>query len=262
MEFISKSVQDGNIWYLRKVVPGGFQFMPDQPRMFIATIGKYQHDRIEYALLGRSVQRIELMHSDAPESKDAALKILEKYKSVVHLHEVNPWEYLEILSLALRLVNENPKYTPEFHIGLGTRVMTMALAMAALFTESEMFFVVEDEEMKPRELMEISVLPTSPIAAQKRTLLKILSDMKGKEAISAEVLRKKIKEIHAERTHEFPPGYVIPSSASLSKHLKTLESWGFIRRTKIGKKTHIQLTKLGETVLEMKLSRRNLWSDR
>lgn len=235
---------------------------PTQQRMFIATIGKYQHDRIEYALLGRSVHRIELMHSDAQESKDAAFKILDKYKSVVHLHEVDPWNYLEILSLALNIVNKNPKFAPEFHIGLGTRVMTMALAMAALFTESEMFLVVEDETMRPRELMEIPVLPTSPIAAQKRAILQILSRMKGKSVESAQGLRRVIKEMEEKSRTQFPEGYVIPTPATLSKHLKTLEAWGFIQRSKVGVTKQIQLTSLGETVLEMKLSRRNLWSDR
>jgi len=230
--------------------------------MFIATIGKYQHDRIEFALVQRSVQRIEIMHSAAPESREAAETIREKHKGLTHIHEVDPWDYLGILSLALKTVNSNPGYIPEFHIGLGTRVMTMALAMAALFTESEMFLVVEDEDYSPRELLNIPVLPTTPIAAQKRTILKVLDGLKGKAIESASLLRRKIREIESTQEGFLPKRYVIPSSATLSKHLKPLEAWGFVERRKTGKTKSIRLTKLGEAVLEMKLSRRNIWSDR
>lgn len=238
----------------------GVKLSDSNATLLIATIGLYQQDRLEFALMQRRIEKIELIHSPADESKNAARAIKKKYGQLVTLHESDPWDYLSLLSLALRIADSNPKYTPEFHIGLGTRVMTMALAMAAFFTNSQMFLVVEDEDRKPRELVEIPILPMNPMSAQKKTILKVLRDLDGQKAESQVALRRHVRDwIEREGTGAKAPN--VPSVASVSRHLKYLERVGFVERKKEGKENWVALTELGRTVLSMKETRKRIWNE-
>ena len=227
--------------------------------MFIATIGFYQQSRLEFALMERSVERIELIHSSAEKSKEGAMGIKNKYPHRVNLHEADAWNYLELLNLALSIVNENPDYIPEFHIGLGTRVMTMALAMAAIFTDSKMFLVIE-EEREPKDLIEIPLLPLTTLSAQKKFIMRVLRGMEDTEAESQRALQKAMAQARRERGLT-PEEEEPPSMSSISRHLRDLDRWDFVERVRRGRHKAVRLTNLGQTVLAMKETRETIWKD-
>lgn len=230
----------------------------EKKRLMIATIGLYEQDRINFAMLERSIKKVVLLHSSHERSKQAAEQVRQMYGSdKVDMMEVDPWDYQGLLSLALKLPEDYNGFSPEYHVGLGTRVMTMALAMAALFTGYPIFMVVEDEERTIRKLQEIPHLPLNPISMQKREILEVL-DKSGKRYPSITSLVKDVKAHFKEALAETRINQEI---ARIYRHVSKLVEWGFAEWGKDGRETWIQITSLGETVLYLKNSRRRIWSN-
>ncbi|NHJ15270.1 MAG: hypothetical protein EAX95_16435, partial [Candidatus Thorarchaeota archaeon] len=162
-------------------------------RLMVATIGLHEHSRIEFAIARRPASSIVMIHSSHEKSRNAAKRIEEKYGStMVKCIERDPWDYEGLLITAMTVPESYPELIPEYHIGLGTRVMTMALALAAMFTGSEMYIVIEDEEKTMRELKEIPLLPFRMMQIQKRIYLDVLAEAenkgKGNEGFESKVL--------------------------------------------------------------------------
>ncbi len=229
----------------------------DSDRLVIATIGLYAHDRISFAIARRPVQKMVILHSKDPRSHDAAKQLQSEYgKEMVDLIEVDPWDFEALLITALDLPNKYPDFTPEYHIGLGTRVMTMALAISALFLGYEMYMVIEDEEHTMRSIKLIRSLPLHPISPQKKLILTVLNDHPDGIHGIRELVRA-IRRLKEESTDDAIRDAEI---SNYNKHVRDLAEWEFVSVNKKERKNLIKITNLGAAILSLKRHRRNIWS--
>lgn len=230
----------------------------DENRVMIATIGLYEHDRIRFAISERPVQHIVLLHSSAEPSKEAANQVVREYGSrKVTLHEVDPWDYNALLVKALEIPEEFPNHISEYHVGLGTRVMTLALAKAAHFLDYNAFMVIEDEDKTMRELQKIKQLPHNTLSSQKKLILKVMK----RHGDWFDSIRHIIREVKA-YIDEPPDDDIIRNEISkYHTHIGHLEDYGFVKTEKRGRRRAAKITSLGESILTLKRTRKKIWKN-
>ena len=145
---------------------------------------------------------------------------------------------------ALSIVAENEAYEIEYNISCGTRVMTSAAYLAALFTDSPVYFVKNvDDEIG--DIIMVQPFSVALLSEPKKIILRKLDEAGGKVDSQSELgSRADLK------------------ASSISKHLRTLEDAGYIIRTPHGRETKVEITNLGKIVSNLKAYRKGkVWGN-
>jgi len=213
-------------------------------RLHIATLGLNQNILVEYVITRRGADKVALIYTDDNEEGLAATKQeIEDNLVEVVAKKVSAWDYHGVLSAILEIVSDNEEYEIEYNISCGTPVMTSAAYLAALFTDSSVYFVKSTKKTPVGEIITVQPVSVALLSEPKKTILRKIEEAKGSvESQSKLGTRADLK------------------ASSISKHLHALEDAGYIIRTRHGRKTRVEITNLGRIVLNLKAFRKGrIW---
>ena len=214
-------------------------------RLHIATLGLYQNILVEYVITRRGADKVAIIYTVGNERDlDGIMVRLEENMIPVISRKVPPWNYHEVLSGILEIVSDHEDYDIEYNISCGTRVMTTAADLAALFTDSPVYFVMYPGKQRIGDIIEVQPVSVALLSEPKKKILKRLEECGGMLNSQRELgSRADLK------------------ASSISKHLNSLDAAGYIKRTQRGRKTRVEITNLGKIVLNLKTFRKGkVWS--
>jgi len=214
-------------------------------RLHIATLGLYQNILIEYVITRRGADKVAIIYTEGNEADlEGIQERLERKMTPVIARKVPPWDYHEVLSTILEIVSEHEDYRIEYNISCGTRVMTTAAYLAALFTDSPVYFVMYPGKNKIGDIIKVQPVSVTLLSEPKKIILNKIEESGG--SIKSQRVLGRRTDLKA---------------SSISKHLKSLEDAGYIRRSHNGRKTMVETTNLGKIVLNLKTFRKGkVWS--
>ena len=214
-------------------------------RLHIATLGLYQNILVEYVIARRGADKIAIVYTEGNERDLAGIEgRLEDNMIPVVSRKVPPWDYHEVLSGILEIVSDHEDYDIEYNISCGTRVMTTAAYLAALFTDSPVYFVMNPGKQQIGDIIKVQPVSVALLSEPKKLILQRLEESGGVIDSQRELgSRADLK------------------ASSISKHLNSLEDAGYIIRSHHGRKTRVEITNLGRIVLNLKAFRKGkVWS--
>ncbi len=216
-------------------------------KLHIATVGIDYKERVEFVVINKGADHVILVCSD--ESHEIGVNICSMFSSKGIECEtiiIDPWDYENILAKTLEsIVNQlnTGRFSEiEFNGSCGTRIMTAAVYMAALIIGTPIYLVgrcSEDNEIG--EAIMLRPVPVSMLTAPKKRILEKLKEKGGRVSSQAEL---------GSRTDL--------GADSISKHIRDLEAAKYVKRHQHGRRKSIELTHLGEMVLELKNLRKTL----
>jgi DNA-binding MarR family transcriptional regulator len=204
----------------------------------IAAVGKYQHDRLPWLMQLTKADAGILLYSE--ESKNFANEVKADLQKGGHFdvecHQVNPWDYNEILSIALDCAIHwlKQRYEVAFVPALGSRIMSAALMMAAAQLNKTAYLIKEEKD-KAFDVIEIRPLHYKKLTKQKKT---ILYELMKKECVSAIRQLGTSDELGVSRSTK-------------SGHIRDLEKWGYISLKQIWRSKEVCITHLGKIALKL-----------
>jgi CRISPR locus-related DNA-binding protein len=214
-------------------------------RLHIATLGLYHNKLVEHVITRRGADKIVIIYTEKNE---------EDLQGIIERHETNmvpvisrkvpPWDYHEVLSTILEVVSQHQEYDIEYNVSCGTRVMTAAAYLAALFTDSPVYFVMDPDKDEIGDIIEVQPVSVSLLTEPKKNILQRLVELGGSSNSQRDLGSR-----------------VDLGASSISKHLNSLNAAGYISRCQQGRKTCVEITNLGRIVLNIKNYRKDtLWS--
>lgn len=213
-------------------------------RLHIATLGLYRNMLVEYVITKRGADKIAIIYTE--KNEEELEQIIEHHESnrvPVISRKVPPWDYHEVLSTILEVVSEHEDYDIEFNISCGTRVMTSAAYLAALFTDSPVYFVINPDKENIGDVLKVQPISVSLLSEPKKKILRRLEEIGG-----------------VARSQRDLGSRVDLGASSISKHLNALHEAGYITRSQDGRKSSVEITNLGRIVLNLKAFRKdNVW---
>ncbi|MBY8998477.1 MAG: CRISPR locus-related DNA-binding protein [Candidatus Thorarchaeota archaeon] len=214
-------------------------------RLHIATLGLYHNMLVEHVITKRGADKIAIIYTERNEEDLEGIKERHETKMVpVISRKVPPWDYHEVLSTILEVVSEHEDYEIEFNISCGTRVMTVAAYLAALFSDAPVFFVVDPDKEEIGDVIMVQPVSVVMLSQPKKKILQRLDELGGKSDSQKSL---------GSRTDL--------GASSISKHLNSLDAAGYISRSQSGRKTCVEITNLGRIVMNLKTFRKdNIWS--
>ena len=209
-------------------------------RLHIATLGVHHNILVEYVITRRGADKVALIYTERNEEDLAAIRQeIEGNLVEVIPKKVLPWDYHNVLSTILEIVVENEEYEIEYNVSCGTRVMTAAAYLAALFTDSPVYFVKSTELEEIGDIIMVQPVSVALLSEPKKLILRKIEEGGGAfDSQSKLGTRADLK------------------ASSISKHLNTLEDAGYITRKRHGRKTRVEITNLGRIVLNLKAFRK------
>ena len=200
---------------------------------------------VEHVVTKRGADKIAIIYTEKNEEDLESIRKKHESKQVpVISRKVPAWDYHEILSTILEVVAEHEDYDIEFNISCGTRVMTAAAYMAAMFADAPVFFVMDPDKEEVGDIIEVQPVSVVMLTEPKRKILHRLNELGGK-AKSQKALGSKTEL----------------GASSISKHLNSLDAAGYISRCQNGRKACVEITNLGRIILNLKTFRKdNIWS--
>jgi len=214
-------------------------------RLHIATLGLHQNILVEYVITRRGADKVAIIYTDENKEYLRGLekRLGEKQVPVIS-SKVQPWEYYEVLSEILEIVAKHEDYNIEYNGSCGTRIMTSALYLAALFTDSPVYFVKDPGAELKGDIIKVQPVSVALLTEPKKLILQKLEECGGSVDTQRELgSRADLK------------------ASSISKHLNDLEDAGYIIRRDYGTKTRVEITNLGRIVFNLKTFRQgNIWS--
>ena len=213
-------------------------------RLHIATLGLHQNILVEYVITRRGADKVALIYTEGNEEDLTAIRQeIEGNMVGVIAKKVPPWDYHEVLSAILEIVSDHEEYEIEYNISCGTRVMTTAAYLAALFTDSSVYFVKSAARDQVGDIIMVQPVSVALLSEPKKTILKRVEEAGG--TIESQRMLGTRADLKA---------------SSISKHLHALEDAGYIIRTRHGRKTRVEITNLGRIVLNLKAFRKgHVW---
>ncbi len=214
-------------------------------KLHVATLGLHANQRVIRSIMERGAQKVVLLFTDKNESElPRLLSLFEQSGIPVEKIKTKPWNYDAVLKDILEVVSHHPNAEIEFNGSCGTRIMTAAVYMAAILTQSPVLIVAEDEAGEPKgDLLTISPGQTMKLTPPKMRIIEKLLDEGGSVETQSDLgSRRSLK------------------SGSITKHLQELERAGYIRRKKSGRAKRVTLTDLGRAMFDAKKVRRQrIW---
>lgn len=200
----------------------------------IATIGKYQTGRLEFVLYRKEWSRLVILHTEITKENAEAIKKEAEEHLPVELVQVKPWDYHDVLGTALDVAYNKRNCELGFNPSLGTRVMTSALIMAAMFTNSPVYLVKEDGG-EPVGIVEVLPIKRTMLTEPKKNILKKLQSPETGCVSSQRELGTRVSL----------------AASTISGHVRDLEEAGYIQRSREPKGNVICITDLGQIVLRV-----------
>jgi len=196
-------------------------------------------------VLKRGADRVVVIYTEENEKELVDIRARYRHYGLpLDARKVEPWSYEEVLSEILEVVLDYPNHEVEFNISCGTRVMTTAAYMAALFTDSPVLFVSEVDDKVIGDLIEVQPISVSMLTSVKRRILADLVKMGG----CVESQRSLGSRVEL-------------GVSSISKHLRHLEAAGYIKRSRKNRRNVVEITGLGRVVLRLKEVRKErIWN--
>jgi len=194
---------------------------------------------VEYVITKRGADKVAIVYTEKNVEELSRIK-LEIQGNLVDVitKKVPPWDYHEVLSGILEIVSKHEDYEIEYNISCGTRVMTSAAYLAALFTDSPVYFVKSVDD-QIGDIIEVQPFSVALLSESKKIILQKLVEVGGTVDSQRELgSRADLK------------------ASSISKHLHTLEDAGYIIRTPHGRETKVEITNLGRIVSNLKAYRK------
>lgn len=213
-------------------------------RLHIATLGLYRNQLVEHVITKRGADKIAIIYTEKNEEYlEGLVKRLESNKIPIITKKVPPWKYHEVLSAILEIVSKHEDHKIEYGISCGTRVMTTAAYLAALFTDSPVYFVKNPYADEIEEIIEVQPFSVALLTKPKKKILN------GLESHGGSVNSQKDLGSRVEL-----------GAGSISRHVKELCDAGYVTRKHDGKKKTIEITNLGKIVRNLKAFRKNrIW---
>jgi CRISPR locus-related DNA-binding protein len=199
---------------------------------------------VEHVITKRGADKIAIIYTERNEEDLQGIKERHATKRVpVVSRKVPPWDYHEVLSAILEIVTEHEDYDIEFNISCGTRVMTAAAYLAALFTDSPVYFVIDPDKDEIGDVLKVQPISVVLLSEPKKKILKRLEELGGSSKSQRDLGSR-----------------VELGASSISKHLNSLDEAGYISRSQNGRKSSVEITNLGRIVLNLKTFRKgNVW---
>ncbi|MGV9170828.1 MAG: hypothetical protein ACOC38_12930, partial [Promethearchaeia archaeon] len=89
----------------------------DNNTLHIATLGIYANERVDHAVMKRSVDKVAIIYTQANRNEVEEIKDrYHQYGIPITTKEVEPWNYEKILASILQVVADHPGYSPEFNV--------------------------------------------------------------------------------------------------------------------------------------------------
>ncbi len=204
----------------------------------IASLGLKEQQRIKIVLTARACDKLILLHTK--DNADEARALLDEIgKTSIEQPEaveVEPWDYTNVLAKTMEQAIKHKACRLSFNPSLGTRVMSVALFWAAMFTESPIH-MVEERDGNPVDVITIHTIGRKKITGPKRRIMKALV-LAGKDGVGK---WKDLKPLLEDNLG------VKADSPHISRHTKRLREWGYVEVDDTGRK---RITDLGKAVLE------------
>ena len=212
-------------------------------RVHVATLGFYANEMVEYVLLKRAVDKVILVYTEENKNKFEMLRNeLEGEGMPVIPCKVAAWRFELILATILEEITKHTDSVFEFHASCGTRVMAAAIQMAALLTESSIFFVERGEGRSFGGVVELKPAALELLTERKRDVLQGIQKL-GEKITQIEL----IQELGIKRS-------------GLSKHLKELRESGFVSVEDQSRPKRYSVTHLGRIIVSLKEFRKmTIW---
>ncbi len=212
--------------------------------LHIANVGIYANERIDHVLIRRGADKVILVYTEVNRKEVSQIREkLKEYLIPVDLVYVEPFDYEQVLSRILEEIAKHSDYRVEFNVSCGTRIMTAASCMAAVLVGSPVHFVCQDGDELPGKLVTVHPLPRAMLTKPKKNILDRLVELGGTVNSQAELGTR-----------------VGLGVASISKHIKDLEQFNYVKRNKEKGKNKVVITDLGRVILQLKQARKErLW---
>ncbi|MEM2141680.1 MAG: winged helix DNA-binding protein [Candidatus Thorarchaeota archaeon] len=223
--------------------PGRVQ-MPNKV-LQIATLGLHANQRVDRVLVEKGANKLVLVCTqnnleDVAEISGRHSRLGFPIEQIL----VEPWDYEAILSSVLKVVIDHPGYDVIFNISCGTTAMRAACHMASILIGAPVCFITEEEGQIVKNLVEVKPLSPRTLTPVKAKILETLTRSGGSVKKQRDLCR-----------------LVDLGTSSISKHIKQLEREGYVRVSRERGRHSIEITQLGETVLQLKKARRmRAWS--
>lgn len=212
-----------------------------KPKIHVALLGNQK--ATEHLTVKRRIDELVLVY---PRNKsEIAVDLIEKYTNlgiiVVPVRVVSN-DFNNVLSSILRSLNNQnlDDFQIEFSIASDHCVMITAATVAAAIVNASVICASGNElfqvsEVWPSELVNLT--------QKKREILEYL------EGNGSPVPQKEISKSTEIR------------QSGVSRHLRDLEKAGYVKRTRVARNKHVQITELGSVIIHhKKLRKRRLWS--
>ena len=214
-------------------------------KIHVATLGLYSNEMIEYVLLRRGSDKIILVYTEESEIQFISIqRNLRKRGMDVFPCKVVPWQFEVTLAKILEEVTKHPESILEFHASCGTRVMTAAVQVAALITESSVLFVERELSGALGRIIEIEPASIDKLTPRKRDILI------GIQKLGGSVTQKElVKDLSVQRS-------------GISKHLKGLVAAGYVDSRAETRPKSYKISDLGRVILSSKQFRKmTVWAN-
>jgi len=211
-----------------------------KPKLLVAMLGK--QNTVESVVIRRRIDELHIVFTD--DEMNLASSFIEKFSSfgiqVTPVH-IRSTKFSNILSTILKALNQQTldDYDVEFSVSSGNSAIVLASCIAAAIVNASIFSTdancsIEISEVWPSKLVNIT--------HKKRQILSFLE--KYNDSIHQ-------KEISLETGI---------GQSSISRHIRDLESAGYVTRTRIDRRKVVKISDLGSTLLHHKqIRKRRIW---
>jgi DNA-binding MarR family transcriptional regulator len=210
------------------------------PKIHVTLLGK--KSSIEHLAVKRQIDDLIIVYPQ--EKRELANCLVEQFSNYgisVEAVSVVSNDFSNILSTILATLNQRKfdKYQIEFSITSGHCIMTLAGCVAAAIVRASVICASGIEipllsEVWPSELVNLT--------HKKNVILEYL------ESVDSPITQKEVSR----NTGIRPSG--------VSRHLRNLELAGYVRRNRVARIKHVQITELGSAMLHHKqLRKRRIW---
>jgi len=212
--------------------------------LYIATVGEHNKP-IEIGLARHRVDKIILLPSKDTTTYATNLKtkIQNEIGIPTEIIEVDPFDLFDVLKKTLEIIKNHKDYDPLINMSCGTRIMSIGAQLAADIEHGKVIYIIHQENKPPIGPIEIPTRKLSLTKKLGKTALKILKELKKKEAKSltelAERLSTKYKRV---------------KKSTVSQIIKKLEKLGMVIKEPDGPygRKRIKLTGLAELYLDIR----------
>lgn len=212
--------------------------------LYIATVGEHNKP-IEIGLARYQIDKTILLPSKETitYAKKLKTKIQNELGIPTEIIEVNPLDIFDVLKKTLKIIKSNKEYEPLINMSCGTRIMSLGAQLAADIERGKVIYIIHQENKPPIGPVEIPTRKLSLTKKLKRTSLRILKELKKKEAESLTELTERLSTKNKRM-----------KKSTVSQHLTKLEKLGMIIKEPDGPygKKKIKLTGLAELYLDIK----------